>query len=93
MWKREKCGEWMINSPNKCRCKEFIIIDSEGEEVPMRAYDEEGAALKYAEEYNQDEGDLMGEEIDIMVKTENEVITFTIGAEPDVHYYAKKDDD
>ena len=83
MWQCRKCKEYRYAEVKECHCKEFTVIDEDGEEHDVRAMDKEGAALKYAEESNV-EGDyyLMNETVVIEV----DGTKFCIGAEPDVHY-------
>lgn len=91
MYKCEKCGEYRFamfgGKPAVCNCKEFIVINEDGDEYPIRAMDEQGAALKYAEESNI-EGDyyLMNESVVITINGKE----FEISAEPDVHYSANE---
>lgn len=86
-----RCNELMFRSftgkSPKCGCKEFIIIDEDGEEWPTFAHCEHSAALKYAEKSNQD-GDyyLMNETAQITVDGKS----FSISAEPDVYYSASE---
>lgn len=87
MWECDKCGEYRFGTATSCNCKLFIVLDENEEEHEIRAMDEEGAALKYAEESNV-EGDyyLMNETVEITVNGKR----FCIGAEPDVHYSARE---
>lgn len=85
MWECKKCGEYKFNDPQICNCKEFLVVDEEGEEHNVWAMDEQDAALKYAEESNPcNDYYLMNETVDILVNGK----AFRIGAEPDVHYFA-----
>ena len=83
----DKCGAhtYGILDEYVCPCKEFKIIDEDGEEHEVRAKTAEDAALKYAEDSNW-RGDyyLMNESVDILVDGK----AFKISAEPDVHYSA-----
>ena len=85
----EKCGEskfLVFGEPETdCQCQPFLIIDEEGEEHTLHAYDEHDAAMKYAERSNSN-GDyyLMNNHVDIIVNGRS----FRIGAEPDIHYTA-----
>lgn len=83
MWQCEKCEEYRFNSVKKCCCEAFTVIDEDGEEHTVQTMDEEGAALKYAKESNED-GDyyLMDTTVEITVGDKR----FEISAEPDVYY-------
>lgn len=85
MWECSKCKEYRFSTAAECHCKSFAIIDENDEEHSVRAMDEKGAALKYAESANVD-GDhyLMDESVEIRVNGK----LFLISAEPDVHYSA-----
>ena len=90
MWKCKKCGEYKF--PNKfsnvgvCHCKVFKIIDRDGDNYDVYAMDAKGAALKFAEESNQNRDYyLMNESVVIDVDDQK----FTISAEPDVYYSAE----
>jgi len=85
MWKCPKCHDYRFNDVKECHCKEFVVIDKDGEEHKVQAMDSEGAALKYAEKSNT-EGDyyLMNESVEITVNDTK----YRISAEPDVHYSA-----
>ena len=87
MEKCKKCGDYLFSWQKECNCKEFLIIDEDGEEHTVRAAGEEAAALRYARESNE-EGDyyLMDGEVEIEVNGEK----YWIHAEPDVSYSAGK---
>ncbi len=87
MWQCKKCGEYRFSTVTECHCKEFIVIDEDGEDHSLFAMDEQGAALKYAEKSNEN-GDyyLMNESVEIMVNNTK----YEISAEPDVHYSANE---
>jgi hypothetical protein len=89
MWKCNKCNQYRWSTVDKCECKEFKIIDEDEEEHSIYAMDEHDAALKYAEKSNID-GDyyLMDESVSIQIGDK----TFSIGAEPDIHYSATETD-
>ena len=84
MWRCEKCGNFSFDDTQICKCKAFTVTGEDGETCIIRALDEEGAALKYAEEVNV-EGDyyLMDDTEDILVGGK----AFRVGAEPDVNYF------
>jgi len=86
MWTCEKCGELKLPMTKVCHCQPFYIVSDEGESK-IYAGNEEQAALKYAEKYNEN-GDysLMNETMDIEV----DGVPYKIGAEPDIHYRANK---
>jgi hypothetical protein len=85
MWKCLKCNEYRFAT--ECHCEEFLIINKDGEKHKVRAMDEEGAALKYAEESNEDRDYyLMDASVVITVNGKK----FAISAEPDVHYSASE---
>ena len=85
MWICEKCKEYRSVRVTTCHCKAFCIIDEDGEEYELQAMDEQGAALKYAEESNcQNDYYLMNESVEITVNGKE----FAISAEPDIHYSA-----
>jgi hypothetical protein len=86
MWKCKKCGEYRQLSIGECNCREFKIIDENGDEHDeIYAADEREAALKYAEKANID-GDyyLMDDHVEIEIGGKK----FNIGAQPHVHYWA-----
>lgn len=88
MTKCEKCGDYDMGlSYFKHHCELFNVINEDGEEYEIYSNDEEGAALKYAEESNV-EGDyyLMNDSVEITVDGSK----YEISAEPDVHYSANK---
>lgn len=83
MWKCEKCGEYRWSSVEKCYCKHFVVVDEDGEDHDVQAMDEEGAALKYAQESNEScDYYLMNDSVEVTVNGNK----FRISAEPDVHY-------
>ena len=85
MWKCKKCGNYRFNSAEICRCKEFKVIDEDGEDHAIHAMGEEDAALRYAEESNvNNDYYLMNESVVVQVGDTK----FRISAEPDVHYSA-----
>lgn len=71
-----------------CNCKKFTVVDAEGEEHIYYADFEREVAFKYAEKTNVDHDYwLMNQETDITVINEQgHVYSFTVGAEPNVHY-------
>lgn len=85
-----RCKDFLYPTFNgavrECGCKSFTVIDEEGEEHTVFAYDAQSAALKYAEHSNI-EGDyyLMNETAEITVNGK----PFNISAEPDVYYSAE----
>lgn len=83
------CGSFTLDFCGACNCRPFTITDEDGEECIRYANNEESAALDFAEKSNT-ENDywLMNETIEIKVNG----TPYIIGAEPDVHYYAKKID-
>jgi len=87
----DRCKEYRFlsfgNKDTECQCKEFTIIDEDGEEHTLYAIDDHSAALTYAEESNCS-GDyyLMNETVRIEVDGN----PFNISAEPDIHYSAIK---
>ena len=89
-WFCKKCGDYRFDTVGKCHCKEFTVIDEDGEEYSVYGMTDEGAALKYAEESNVD-GDyyLMNESVEVSVNGK----VFNIGAEPDIHYWAREKED
>jgi len=85
----ERCKEWqsshMKDFAGKCLCKEFKVIDADGEEHDVWANDPWLAALKYAEDSNVNgEYYLMDNSVEITVNGK----PYLISAEPDVHYSA-----
>lgn len=83
-----RCKEFMFrpfDGTPVCGCKEFKVIDENGEDFEVWSIDARSAALKFAEKSNV-EGDfyLMNESVDIEVNGE----LFSISAEPDVYYSA-----
>jgi hypothetical protein len=82
-----KCGELKFlmfgGISAECHCKEFTIIDEDGEDHKIIANDEHDAARKFAEKSNTN-GDyyLMDSTAKITVNGKE----FIIGAEPDIHY-------
>ncbi len=85
MWKCEKCGEIRFDDSQTCDCKKFTVVDENGEDYNVQAICEEDAAIKHAEMVN-DEGDLVGESVDILVDGN----AYRISAEIDVCYSATK---
>ena len=88
----EKCGDYLLRlnlgseERRECPCKEFKIIDEDGEEHSIHAKNTEDAALNYAEKSNSEcDYYLMNESVEITVNDER----FKISAEPDVHYSAE----
>ena len=81
-----KCREYFFKTTT-CRCELFIVIDEDGEEHNIYANYEEEAAEKFAEQYN-DEGDLMNDSIKVTINGNK----YIVGAETDVHYWVRKDD-
>lgn len=88
MWTCEKCGDWRWNDVKKCHCKEFHIIDEDGETHEVYAMDEEDAARKYAEASDCDCDNYLLEAGDDGVEISVNGKPFRIHAEPDVNYYA-----
>lgn len=84
--KCDRCHEFIINQSGVCHCKPFKIINDDSEEVEVWADDNEAAALKYAKQINSSDPDyLLDSTIDILVNG----VGFRIGAEPDIHYFAR----
>lgn len=85
MWECKKCNEFRFDISKECPCKEFELIDQDGDESKIYAISKQDAALKYAERYNTD-GDysLMNTSVDILIDGKK----FRISAEPDIHYSA-----
>jgi len=80
----KRCGNFSFEQD--CKCKEFAIIDEDGEEHSIWSLgDGESAALAYAEKSNTD-GDyyLINNEVIISV----DGVNYLIGAEPDIMYSA-----
>ena len=86
MWKCSKCEGYRFSKVEVCHCKLFKVIGRDGDNYDVYAMDSESAALKFAEESNEN-GDyyLMGESAIIEV----DGVKFEIGAEPDIHYSAE----
>jgi len=85
MWTCPKCNDYRYDGQTVCNCKEFKIIDEDGEEYTQYGYDEHLAAVAFAEWYNINmDYALMDAFVDITVNG----IPFTINAEPDVRYSA-----
>ena len=82
----QRCFSWNIGS--ECRCKEFNVVDENGETISVWASGNEyDAALKYAEDSNvENDYYLMDCPVDILVNGK----AFRISAEPDVHYSANE---
>jgi len=85
MFKCEICKEYKYEET--CNCTLFIIVNDENEEHEIYSYDEESAALKYAE-WKNEYGDyhLMNETMVISINDKK----FNIGAEPDIYYFANE---
>ena len=83
-------GTGLLQRPD-CGCKEFTVVDEDGEEHDLYASDPEKAALRFTKIYNSD-GDysLMNETLDIEVQGPDGVKRFIIGAEPDIYYFANE---
>lgn len=85
----ERCKEWRSrrHDDTECECKEFTVIDEDGEEHTVFANEEYLAALRYAKTSNED-GDyyLMDSGVEIKVNSS----AYVISAEPDIHYSARK---
>jgi len=87
MWRCDKCAGFRLDTVKTCNCKEFNIIDEDGEEHSAYGMDEEDAALNYAESSNcSNDYYLMNETVRITVNGKE----YDISAEPDVHYSADK---
>ena len=88
MWRCDRCQELRYDAVNKCNSKEFTVIH-DGDESKYWAMDAEGAALKFAQEYNEG-GDysLMDKTIEVIVRTEDGVEAFDVSAEADINYSA-----
>ena len=84
----ERCGEYNLHSATKdCGCVPFLLIDEDGDEHKQHGINERDAALKYAEESNQNNDYyLMNGSVEITVNGKK----FSISAEPDVHYSASE---
>ena len=83
MWRCKKCEEYRISNVEVCHCKIFKVIDGDGDDHNVYAMNSESAALKFAEESNENRDYyLMGESVIIEV----DGVKFKIGAEPDIHY-------
>ena len=84
----KRCGAYLYSETRPCRCREFLIIDEEGEEHKAFSVNAVGAALDYAQKSNEN-GDyyLMNETVVIEVDGSK----FKIGAEPDIHYTATEE--
>lgn len=85
MNKCKLCGDYSFD--DECHCSRYLVIDSDGEEYDIYSSSPEGAAIKFAEKTNTED--------DYYLMNSTEIITvdgeeFTIGAEPDVYYFAKQ---
>jgi len=87
MWKCKKCNEYRFNDTQVCSCKEFSIIDHEGDDFKIQAINEEDAAVKFAKQSNENNDYyLINSEAEIKVNEQE----FLISAQPDVYYSARK---
>ncbi len=87
MWQCDKCNEYRFNDSKICHCKEFNVIDLDGDNFKIRAMYDQDAALKFAQESNENnEYYLMDSNVEIKVNGKS----FSISAEPDVHYSASE---
>ena len=68
-----------------CKCKPHLI-EHDGEEIEVYGFSEQDSAERYAEIYDSDDHDLVGNEMDILVNG----IEYTIGAECTIDYSARK---
>lgn len=88
MQKCPKCNEWNWPHRGGCGCKPFTVTH-EGDTQEVYAIDSHSAALKYAQDWNED-GDYA-----LMNSTESIEINgkgYTISAEPDIHYLVTEND-
>ena len=89
----EKCGDYLMRinmddeERKQCLCKEFTVIDENGEEYSIGAMNTEDAALRYAEKTNCEcDYYLMNASVEITINDQR----FKISAEPDVCYSAEE---
>jgi hypothetical protein len=86
--KCEICKEFDLMDRHKCQPVFYYkFIDWDDEFVEIRAFDFKEAAEKFGEKYN-DEGDLMNNEIEVIISDGKIEKKFCVSAEPDVHYSA-----
>ena len=81
----KKCHEHIFERSNECKCTEFIVKDENGDDHSVYANDEESAALKFAQDYNESGDERLTNKF--MVITVNNT-QWRISAETDINYYA-----
>jgi hypothetical protein len=88
------CGEYdFFGEVLRHRCKPVMYFKHEdwGDEwQPIRAYDHEAAALRFAEKYNEESGEciLMDSEETVTISNGVTEKVFVVSAEPSVSYDA-----
>ena len=84
----KKCKDY-IWSGEKHNCREYTIINSDGDETKLYATSEEDAGLRYAEKVNEsNDYYLMEDSEDILINGN----AYAISAEPSINYSADKKD-
>lgn len=87
----ERCRKFLWLITDVCHCIPFEI-DHEGEIYKVFANDEDDAAEKWAEHYDEDEHQLLNYgEVKITVKNaDGEIKKYACSAEPTINYYANE---
>ena len=87
VWNRcPRCND-LVYGTRQCQCEPFEIIDQDGDEHTVYAFDEWNAALAWAKDSNEgNDYYLMEQSVDITVNG----TVFCVSAEPDIHYSANK---
>jgi len=87
----ERCKRFLWITTDICRCVPFEI-DYDGEKYQVFANDEDDAAEKWAEKYDEDEHPLLNYgEVEITVKNaDGEIKKFVCSAEPSINYSANE---
>ena len=78
----ENCSKYLMSFEN-CSCKEFMVINEDLEEIKIWAYDEEDAAIKYAQ--GADDNDCCIDEI-VTINGNK----YQLSCEPVINYYAEE---
>lgn len=94
MWTCKKCNKLRFSSETECKCRSFIITDEDGEVHEIFSAGVQDAAEKFAQKYNENNDYcLMNETMNITIKDIcfDEIIKYTVGAEPDIYYFANEE--
>lgn len=89
MWCCDRCKEWRFDSFDKCHCKEFNIVDDQGDLYTVWATGRYEAALAFAEESNET-GDY--HLLDYPATITVDGCAYQIRAEQSIDYHVKRVD-